>query len=180
MQNATTTKTKIIIKKCRWDQKKFSDFVYTVEEFWGSSHLLATVSWQSCSWLRDRRKKGRGGGGGKGAPSLTLSPQSPSPFPFLPIPYPFRRLLRRLPLCTQISTKTLCSHQWLASTVLDHCACSRSVKAAALVLNIHFKYIVKTKGNRMLEDLAFGMFFTSLCRTITASSGWNFAVSHLT
>lgn len=44
MQNATTTKTKIIIKKCRRDQKKFSDFVYTVEEFWGSSLLLATVS----------------------------------------------------------------------------------------------------------------------------------------
>ena len=116
----------------------------------------------------------RGGSGerkGKGAPSLTLSPQSPSPSPFLPIPYPFRRLLRRLPLCTQISAKTLCSHQWLASTVLWHCACSSSVNAAALVLNIHFKYIVKTKGNRMLEDLAFGMFFTSLCRTITASSG---------
>ena len=113
---------------------------------------------------------GGGGGKGEGAPSLTLSPQSPSPFPFLPIPYPFRRLLRRLPLCTQISAKTLCSHQWLASTVLWHCACSSSVNAAALVLNIHFKYIVKTKGNRMLEDLAFGMFFTSLCRTITASS----------
>ena len=165
MQNATTTKTKIIIKKCRRDQKKFSDFVYTVEEFWGSSHLLATVSWQSCSGLlqtawQAQKGEGRGGEGkGKGAPSLTLSPQSPSPFPFLPIPYPFRRLLRRLPLCTQISTKTLCSHQWLASTVLDHCACSRSVTAAALVLNIHFKYIVKTKGNRMLEDLAFGMFF---------------------
>ena len=115
----------------------------------------------------------RGGSGekkGKGAPSLTLSPQSPSPSPFLPIPYPFRRLLRRLPLCTQISAKTLCSHQWLASTVLWHCACSSSVNAAAFVLNIHFKYIVKTKGNRMLENLAFGMFFTSLCRTITASS----------
>ena len=118
-------------------------------------------------------KRGGGGAGegkGKGAPSLTLSPQSPSPFPFLPIPYPFRRLLCRLPLCTQISAKTLCSHQWLASTVLWHCACSSSVNAAALVLNIHFKYIVKTKGNRMLEDLAFGMFFTSLCRAITASS----------
>ena len=188
MQNATTTKTKVIIKKCRRDQKKFSDFVYTVEEFWGSSHLLATVSWQSCSgllqtaWQAQKGEEGGGGGEGKGkgAPSLTLSPQSPSPFPFLPIPYPFRRLLRRLPLCTQISAKTLCSHQWLASTVLWHCACSSSVNAAALVLNIHFKYIVKTKGNRMLEDLAFGMFFTSLCRTITASSRWNFAVSYLT
>ena len=133
--------------------------------------ILTILFMPSVDCVTGAKRGGSGEGKGKGAPSLTLSPQSPSPSPFLPIPYPFRRLLRRLPLCTQISAKTLCSHQWLASTVLWHCACSSSVNAAALVLNIHFKYIVKTKGNRMLEDLAFGMFFTSLCRTITASSG---------
>ena len=133
--------------------------------------ILTILFRPSVDCVTGAKRGGSGEGKGKGAPSLTLSPQSPSPSPFLPIPYPFRRLLRRLPLCTQISTKTLCSHQWLASTVLWQCACSSSVNAAALVLNIYFKYIVKTKGNRMLEDLAFGMFFTSLCRTITASSG---------
>ena len=132
--------------------------------------ILTILFRPSVDCVTGAKRGGSAEGKGKGAPSLTLSPQSPSPFPFLPIPYPFRRLLRRLPLCTQISAKTLCSHQWLASTVLWDCACSSSVNAAALVLNIHFKYIVKTKGTRMLEDLAFGMFFTSLCRTITASS----------
>ena len=140
MQNATTTKTKVIIKKCRRDQKKFSDFVYTVEEFWGSSHLfgygILTILFRPCVDCVTGAKRG---GGGKREGSTVPHPQSPIPlpFPFFPIPYPFRRLLRRLPLCTQISAKTLCSHQWLASTVLWHCACSSSVNAAALVLNIH-------------------------------------------
>ena len=95
MQNATTTKTKIIIKKCRWDQKKFSDFVYTVEEFWGSSHLLATVSWQSCSgllqtaWQAQKGEEG-GGGGGKREGSAAPHPQSPitPPLPLPPNPLP--------------------------------------------------------------------------------------------
>ena len=96
MQNETTTKTKVIIKKCRRDQKKFSDFVYTVEEFWGSSHLLATVSWQSCSGLlqtawQAQKGEGRGGGGGgKREGSAVPHPQSPItlPFPLPPNPLP--------------------------------------------------------------------------------------------
>ena len=103
MQNATTTKTKIIIKKCRRDQKKFSDFVYTVEEFWGSSHLLATVSLNNlvrafCR-LRDRRKKGRVGGG-KREGSAVPHPQSPITLPF-PLPP------NLLPLSTPATQATL-------------------------------------------------------------------------
>lgn len=52
MQNAKCNKktkkkkreTKPKAKKCRREQNKFSDFVYAVEEFWGCSHLLGTVT----------------------------------------------------------------------------------------------------------------------------------------
>ena len=91
MQNATTTKTKVIIKKCRRDQKKFSDFVYTVEEFWGSSHLfgygILTILFRPCVDCVTGAK--RGGGREKGRehrPSPSVP--NPPPFPLLPNPLP--------------------------------------------------------------------------------------------
>ena len=91
MQNATITKTKIIIKKCRWDQKKFSDFVYTVEEFWGSSHWfgygILTILFRPCVDCVTGAK--RGGGREKGRehrPSPSVP--NPPPFPLLPNPLP--------------------------------------------------------------------------------------------
>ena len=92
-QQQNNNNKKIIRRKCRRDQKKFSDFVYTVEEFWGSSHLfgygILTILFRPCVDCVTGAK--RGGGREKGrerrpSPSvpnpLPLSPSSQSPTPF--------------------------------------------------------------------------------------------------
>ena len=112
MQNATTTKTKIIIKNAVEIKRNFLISFIPWKSF-GALHTcwlryLDNLVQAFCR-LRDRRKKGRGEGKEKGAPSLTLSPQSPSLSPSSQSPTPFDACYAGYP-CVPKSAPKRCVH----------------------------------------------------------------------